>query len=100
MWGEPEGLDDTPDQAAAAPAVREHGERERILRHEQEDRLVAGNRAFVIERRATVFERADPPAERIVRAERLDPRLVQSARLREVGRCEAEQVGSRRPEPA
>ena len=61
---EPELLDDAADEPAAAPAVRQHRERELLLRHEQEQRLVAGDRALVVERGAAAGV-AHPPAERV-----------------------------------
>ena len=45
-------------EPAAAPAVRQHGEREPLVRHEQEQRLVARDRALVVERRSVRRRRA------------------------------------------
>src|SRR6266446_9936747 len=106
-YREPELLDDAAHEPAPTPAVRQHRERELLLRHEQEQRLVARDRAFVVERDPAARV-AHPPAEAVAAAEGLRLRLAHCgacfldewSRPAELVRREREQVADRRPEPA
>ena len=73
---EPELLHDSPDQAAAAPAVREHGERCSASGHDEEKRLEAGDRALVVER--------DPPP---ASSRRQQPRQYSAPSASACGSC-------------
>ena len=72
-------VDDAADQAAAAPRVRQHGKHDALVRHEEEQRLVARDGALVVERDSAA-EVADPPAARVPGAERVRTRLCAARR--------------------
>ena len=95
---DPEPGDHAPDQAAAAPAVRQRGEHELLVGHEQQQGLVAADRALVVEHRPPA-EIAHPPAERVPAAECLSTRPVQLLKPVEMPLTEPQQVTDRRPEP-
>src|SRR5439155_23975517 len=77
---EAERLDDTPDEPAAAPTVREHGEHERLVGDDEQERLVTGRRALVVPRIGSARELANPPPERVAAADPLRLPLLQPVR--------------------